>query len=168
MDCSPSGSSAHGIPQARTLEWVAFPFSSGSSQPKNRTWVSCTTGRLFTNWTLREAPNWKSLSLADSLVLAILWAGILEWVAFPFSRGSSQPRDQTQVSRIAGRFLTNWAIREAPQKTEARPVGKIYLFLCVCSNNNSVFLSPPPLPPFLARRGLWNALVHLLKFLVIA
>ena len=36
----------------------------------------------------------------------ILQARILEWVAFPFSRGSSQPRDQTQVSRIAGEFFT--------------------------------------------------------------
>ena len=34
-------------------------------------------------------------------------------VAFPFSRGSSQPRDQTQVSHIAGRFFTSWATREA-------------------------------------------------------
>ena len=38
---------------------------------------------------------------------------ILEWVASPFSRGSSQPRDQTQVSCIASEFFTNWAIREA-------------------------------------------------------
>ena len=37
----------------------------------------------------------------------ILQARILKWVAFPFSRGSSQPRDQTQVSHIAGRFLTS-------------------------------------------------------------
>ena len=36
----------------------------------------------------------------------ILQARILEWVAFLFSRGSSQPRDQTQVSRIAGEFFT--------------------------------------------------------------
>ena len=40
-DCSPSGSSAHGILQARTLEWVAMPFSKGSSRPRDRTWVSC-------------------------------------------------------------------------------------------------------------------------------
>ena len=39
-------------------------------------------------------------------------ARILEWVAFPFSRGSSQTRDQTQVSYIAGRFITSWATRE--------------------------------------------------------
>ena len=38
---------------------------------------------------------------------------ILAWVAYPFSRGSSQPRNQTRVSSIAGRFFTNWAIREA-------------------------------------------------------
>jgi len=37
----------------------------------------------------------------------ILQARILEWVAFPFSRGSSQPRDQTQVSLIAGGFFTS-------------------------------------------------------------
>ena len=49
----------------------------------------------------------------DYTVHGILQARILEWVAFPFSRGSSQPRDRTQVSRIAGRFFINWAIREA-------------------------------------------------------
>ena len=40
---------------------------------------------------------------------------ILEWVAVPFSKGSSQPRDRTQVFRIAGRFFTSWATREAPR-----------------------------------------------------
>ena len=39
---------------------------------------------------------------------------ILEWAAFPFSRGSSQPRDQTQVSGTVGGFFTSWATREAP------------------------------------------------------
>ena len=43
----------------------------------------------------------------DYTVHGILQARILEWVAFPFSRGSSQPRDKTQVSYIAGRFFTN-------------------------------------------------------------
>ena len=37
----------------------------------------------------------------------ILWARILEWVAIPFSRGSSRPRNQARVSYIAGRFFTN-------------------------------------------------------------
>ena len=42
----------------------------------------------------------------DYTVHGILQARILEWVAFPFSRGSSQPKDQTQVSHISGRFCT--------------------------------------------------------------
>ena len=51
----------------------------------------------------------------DYTVHGILQVRILEWVAFPFSRGSSQPRDQTQVSCIAGEFFTSWATREAQE-----------------------------------------------------
>ena len=47
----------------------------------------------------------------DCIAHGILQARILEWVAFPFSRGSSQPRDQTQVCHIAGRFFISWATR---------------------------------------------------------
>ena len=56
-----------------------------------------------------------SLWLYDCTVHGILQARILEWVAFHFSRGSSQPRDKIQVSRIAGKFFTSWAIREAQE-----------------------------------------------------
>ena len=48
-------------------------------------------------------------SLPDSSVHGISQARILEWVAISFSRGSSQPRNQTGVSCIAGRFFTSWA-----------------------------------------------------------
>ena len=48
MHCSPPGSSVHGLLQERTLEWVAIPFSRGSSQPGDRTWVSCIAGRFLT------------------------------------------------------------------------------------------------------------------------
>ena len=51
----------------------------------------------------------------DYTIRGILQVRMLEWVAFPFSRGSSQPRDRTQVSRIAGEFFTSWAIREAQE-----------------------------------------------------
>ena len=47
-DCSPPGSSVHGIPQARRVEWVAISFSRGSSQPRGQTQVSSITGRFFT------------------------------------------------------------------------------------------------------------------------
>ena len=51
----------------------------------------------------------------DYTVHGILQARILEWVGFPFFRGSSQPRDWTQVSCIVGGFFTSWATREAPE-----------------------------------------------------
>ena len=48
----------------------------------------------------------------------IFWARVLEWVAISFSRGSSQPRDWTQVSWTAGRLFTVWATREASMFAE--------------------------------------------------
>ena len=54
MDYRPPGSSLHGVLQARILEWVAIPFSRGSSQPRDQTWVSCIAGRFFTVWATRE------------------------------------------------------------------------------------------------------------------
>ena len=54
MDSSPPGSSVHGILQAKILEWVAIPFSRGSSQLRDQTWVSCIAGRFFTGWAIRE------------------------------------------------------------------------------------------------------------------
>ena len=52
-------------------------------------------------------------SLPGASVHGIFQARILQWAAIPFSRGSSQPRDQTQVSFIADRRFTVWATREA-------------------------------------------------------
>ena len=49
---------------------------------------------------------------------------ILEWVAYPFSSRSSWPRNWTKVSCIAGRFFTNWAIREAIGEMQTKPTTK--------------------------------------------
>ena len=68
----PMDYTVHRILQARILEWVAFPFSRGSSQPRDQTQVSCTAGAFF------------KLSHQGS-------PRILEQVACPFSSGSSQP-----------------------------------------------------------------------------
>ena len=62
----------------------------------------------------------------DYTIHGILQARILEWMAFPSSRGFSQPRDQTQVSRIAGGFFTTWATRKAQNNVYNI---EIYLFL---------------------------------------
>ena len=56
-DCSPAGPSVHGISQARILEWVAIPFSRGSSQPRDWIQVSCIAGGFLTIWATREARN---------------------------------------------------------------------------------------------------------------
>ena len=103
LDCSPPGSSVHGILQARILQWVAIPFSRGSSQPRDWTQDSCITGRWFIIWTTREAPKELHAAAAKSLqscptlcnprnssppgssVPGILQAGTLEWVAISFS-----------------------------------------------------------------------------------
>ena len=162
VDCSPPGSSAHGILQARLLEWVAISFSRGSSWPRN--WIQVSRGRRFNLWATREAQESEVAqscpTLCDPMDCSLpgfsvdfpgestgvgchfLLQGIfltqgsnpgllhcrqtlyplshqrsprtLEWVACPFSRRSSQHRNWTWVSCIAGRFFTNWAIREAP------------------------------------------------------
>ena len=82
-----------------------------SSRPKKT--------KCFLNITLRLQKWSESLSAASNslqpmeyTVLGILQAKTLEWVAYPFSSGSSWPRSQTGVSWIAGRFLTNWAKRD--------------------------------------------------------
>ena len=58
----------------------------------------------------------------DYTAHGILQVRILEWVAFPLSRVSSQPRDQTQVSSIAGGFFTSGATREAQEYWSGQPI----------------------------------------------
>ena len=68
-DCSPPGSSVHGIFQARVLEWVAISFSRGSSQLRDWTLVSCIAGRHFTIWATREVLKFH---LSCALALTIM------------------------------------------------------------------------------------------------
>ena len=58
MDCSPPGSSVHGVIQAGILEWFAILLSRGSSWLRDKTQVSCIAGRFFTGWATREAWNY--------------------------------------------------------------------------------------------------------------
>ena len=113
MDCSPPGSSVHGILQTRILEWVAIPFPGGSSQPRDQTHVSCasalaaaTAKSLQLHLTLC---NPMDCSPPGSFVHGLLQARILEWFALSCSRGSSKPRNRTTFPvslALAGRFFT--------------------------------------------------------------
>ena len=70
MDCSPPGSSIHGIFQARVLEWVAISFSRGPSQPRDRTQVSCIADRHFTLWATRKSSLLEKEMATYSSILA--------------------------------------------------------------------------------------------------
>ena len=109
MNCSPPGSSVHGIFQARVLEWGAIAFSVLVTQ-------------LYP--TLYDPMH---CSPPGSSVHRILQARILEWVAIPFSRGSSWPRDPTWVSWIEGSFLTIWVNREAEASTKDKTNEKSFM-----------------------------------------
>ena len=124
MDCSPPDSSLHGFLQARILEWIAVSSSREYSRPRDcELSPSALAGWFFS--TEPPAGAAKSLQLCPTLcnprdgsspgspVTGILQARTLEWVAISFSRGSSRPRDRTQVSHIVGRHFTVWATREA-------------------------------------------------------
>ena len=133
MDCSPSGSSVHGISQARILEWVDISSSRGSSQPRDQTHIS-----YISLWLLQQQQKNKderlkektvlrfsmllllllshfshvqlfcdpvACSLPGSSVHGISQARILERVAISFSRGSSWPRDQSYIFCIGRQVI---------------------------------------------------------------
>ena len=95
--CDPTDYIVWGILKARIREWVAFPFSRGSSQTQGLNpglphcrWI------FFYQLSHKRSPR------------------LLEWITCLFSRGSSWPRNRTGVSCIASQFFTNSANREAP------------------------------------------------------
>ena len=72
-NCSLPGFSVHGILQAKILEWIAIPFSRGTSQPRDRTLVSWLIGRFFTIWaTEKRSPILSGLLLQGGLVFTQL------------------------------------------------------------------------------------------------
>ena len=75
------------------------------------------------------------------IVHGILQARILEWVVYPFSRGSSQPRGRTQVSPIASRLFTRWATREAQNGPMEHHMCAIYILSSMEVTKTPVFLS---------------------------
>ena len=99
--CDPLDYTVHGISQTAIVEWAAVSYSSPFLLVKeSEVSQSCPT--------LCDPMD---CSLPGFSVRGILQARILEWVTISFSRGSSQPRDQTRVSCTAGRFFTDWATR---------------------------------------------------------
>ena len=104
--CVPMDYTIHGILQARILEWVIFPYSRGSSQPRYWTQVSHIAGGFFTSWAIGNPKNTGVGSLIPS-------------PADLHARGIEE-----RSSCIVGRFFTNWAMREALYRNAFALAGK--------------------------------------------
>ena len=117
MDCSPPGSSVHGILQARILQWVAMPSSRWSSQPRGWIQVSCIPGRFFTIWAKREPlhPSYPGLNpgqgtkrpffMTTHCSLSIINTRIFLTTDLKLKRQAGDPRDAGQWNH---RSLTHW------------------------------------------------------------
>ena len=137
--CKPMNYTVHGILQARILEWVAFPFSTGSSQPRDWTQVSHIAGSLFTTWATREAQEY--------------------WSGQPIPSPADLPDPGIKPgspSYIAGGFF-NWAIWQALKKalnpfmvkSEAHDKQKTF-----CKKECLIVLNFPPSPSNLSHPGI--------------
>ena len=115
IDSSPPGSAVSGIPPARTLEWCHFLLQCMKVKSESEVAQSCLTLQNPMDCSL---PGSSVHGILQARVLewgAIAFSGlshqespkILEWVAYPFSKESSQARNQTGVSCIAGGFFTS-------------------------------------------------------------
>ena len=103
MDYSPPGSSVLGILQARILQWVAIPFSNGSSRASDQTWFSCTAGRFF-NLSHQGVGN-QNVKLQELLLVVCAFAGSLvcssvNWAPALWSALPQGTRD-TQCLRLS-------------------------------------------------------------------
>ena len=111
MDCSPLGSSVHGLLQARILECIAIPFSRGSSRPRDGTQVSCIAGRFFTVWPpvkqsfLKVLPQFSSVqSLSPVRLFATPWTAALQ-ASLSITNSRSLPKPMSIESVMPSNHL---------------------------------------------------------------
>ena len=124
--CDPTDYPVHGILQARILEWVAFPFSRGSSQPRDRTQVSQIAGGFFTSWATREAQSRAYSDINKAVIELSLWSHIISYTYL---------YNSILIAILGGRyqkyppiFLFGVGARNSKYRTEWKP--QSYLTLC--------------------------------------
>ena len=105
MDGSPPGSSVYGALQARILEWVAIPFSRGSSPPRGRTQVRCSAGRFSTVWANRGSKSHITFLKSSFSKIPLGWC--LSLMSFP---GGAFP-GHTAFGKVCpgASLLFNWS-----------------------------------------------------------
>ena len=104
--CDPVDYTVHGILQTRILEWVAFPFSRGSSHPRFRTQISCIAGGFFTSWARREA-------LVFSVVCLLIWSFSVWLLSACYIPGVRTPLGTTQSN-----LLPSWSLHSSEGRQE--------------------------------------------------
>ena len=116
MDCSLPGFSVHGIFQARVLEWAAISFSKGSSQSRDRTWVSCIVDRRFYSLSHQG-------SLVKAMVFPVVMYGLCPWdspgkntgVGCHFLLQCMEVKSESEVALSCPTLATPWtAAHQAP------------------------------------------------------
>ena len=130
MDCSPSGSSVHGILQARILEWVTMPSSRGSSWPRDQTWVSHIAGRFFTHWATWEVHQTnKSGILNEDLHIFIHMCGSQQTVENSSRDGNTRPPDLPPEKPIcrSGSNSQNWTWNNGLVPNRKKSTSRLYI-----------------------------------------
>ena len=151
MDCSPPGSSAHGVLHARILEWVALHSSRGSSWPRDQThisYVSCIGKWVFYHWATREVHILSIITLSLSLVM-------FSWLCqFPVTRVIDHHKLGLKQHKFV--LLQSWGLQVRSQfhgATVKVLAGMVPSRGCEGKPISLSFLSPSvdtlwPLPPF--------------------
>ena len=123
MDCSPSGSYAYGIIQARILEWVVISYSRGSSQPREWTLVSCTAGGFQVNKKLLQETqlNWLTPLFTDTGALLYL-AGVL-WSTVNFLQNDPKLPDKRKHTSHAQCYC--YSVLCCQGESDAEPASSI-------------------------------------------
>ena len=122
VDCSPPGSNVHGIIQARLLEWVAIPFSGGSSWPRDWTQVFCVAGWFFAIWATTDlAPSKKivPIYIPSNRGYMSFWSSIM-----PNTKLFKLQKSKMIISLFLP-FVILWGWTSFPVF-----IGHSYLFLC--------------------------------------
>ena len=137
--CDPLDCTVHGILQARILEWVTSPFSRGSSQPRDRTQVSCIAGGFFTSWATREAQKyWSgSLSLLQRIfpTQELKWGLLLcRWILYQLSYQGSPKALKLYIRKI---MQVNYSIAWGRNFTVCLKSYLEYLWLLYVTNPSS-------------------------------
>ena len=127
MDCSPPGSSVHGIFQTRILDWVAISFSSGSSQPRDWTQISRIVGRRFIVWATREVSTKqeKKWRLVAFLPLGVGMSGNIKVDLWPRAREERE----LQFLRLRQCFTTLTTCPELLKPLHPSPFRKDIMFI---------------------------------------